>query len=112
MGHLGSQRVVINNVMRDLSQAKYANRIPLDHPRVLKVFSLWDSLNENGPPLFGIIEMGGASVQVDENFLGKDYTETARAVRQAAPSTVIRPLWRGANSFLLNLHIWTIYSIY
>jgi pyruvate carboxylase len=88
-------------VTRDSSQGKYANRIPLDHPLTLDIFTLWGKLNHLGRPMFGTIEMGGASVQVDENFLRRDYTQTARRLRAAAPSTPIRPLWRGANSFLL-----------
>lgn len=94
----------VNNVLRDFSQGLYANRIPLDDLKALEIFKLWNSLvlsSANNQTRFSAIEMGGAQPQVDSIFLGKDFTETFRQVRNAAPNSPIRPLWRGANGVVL-----------
>jgi pyruvate carboxylase len=98
-------KLEIVNVFRDFVQGLYANRIPLDHPKVLRMFALWDKLVQSSRPedlvKFGPIEIGGADPQVSTEFRNRDYMEPYRKARAVARLTALRPLWRGANGFLL-----------
>lgn len=101
----GGFSVEINNVFRDFVQGLYGNRVPLDDPKALQIFSEWEKLGKSvtGEQKFKIsaIEAGGAQPQVDSVFLNRDYTETMRKVREAAPTSPIRPLERATNVFML-----------
>lgn len=98
-------KLEIVNVFRDFVQGLYANRIPLDDPKVLRMFALWNKLVQSNRPedlvQFGPIEIGGADPQVTTEFRNRDYMEIYRKARAVARLTALRPLWRGANGFLL-----------
>lgn len=102
-GSLGGFRLEVTNVFRDFVQGLYANRVPLDHPKMLEAYKVWNELVKanKGVVKFGAIEAGGASPQVAVEFGNTDFMEALRKIRDAAPDSHIRPLWRGANGFLL-----------
>ncbi len=91
------------NVFRDFVQGLYANRIPLDHPLVLEIFKLWDEIAKESTATLKLstIEVGGADPQVSAEYRNIDYLEVYRRIREIAPFSILRPLWRGANGFLL-----------
>lgn len=94
----------ITVVFRDLAQGR-GNRIPLNHPLALQMYSLIDQLNAMShpgqEPIVDAIEHGGASVQVDTFFLRNNPTKTLADMRAAARNTWIRTLWRGVNGYSL-----------
>jgi pyruvate carboxylase len=97
-------KVEVVNVFRDTSQGLFANLIPLNHPLALEYFKLWDKLAQSQNPhvKFSAIEAGGADPQVTAVIRNYDFMETYRQIRKVAPNSPIRPLWRGANGFLLS----------
>lgn len=92
------------NVTRDDFQGGFGNRPSLDQEPILESFTRYDGLvvgSRGKQSRFGGIEVGGADPQVTTVFRGKDFTETYRRIRQAAPHSFIRPLMRGSNCFML-----------
>lgn len=101
-------KVEVINVTRDFSQGTYGNRIPLNDPDILASYQKWNDVlaavkieESNSCLKFSAIEAGGAQPQVDTVYCNRDWTQTLRDMRKAAPDTTIRPLWRGPNGFML-----------
>ena len=98
--------VELNNVNRDFFQGKFGNRPPLESKEMLELYQIHNQLvNEtnltNDITKFGAIEVGGAHPQVSVVFANKDFAEVYRKIRDNAPDSTMRPLWRGANGFML-----------
>ena len=98
--------VELNNVNRDFFQGKFGNRPPLESKEMLELYQIHNQLvNEtnltNDTTKFGAIEVGGAHPQVSVVFANKDFAEVYRKIRDNAPDSTMRPLWRGANGFML-----------
>jgi acetyl/propionyl-CoA carboxylase alpha subunit len=100
---MSKAKLRVVSVYRDYFQVYYANGIPKDHPLSLKLARLFDKLRKtsNDNIEFTAYEGGGAHPQVTVEKDKRDFLDVYRKLRKEAPWLPIRPLWRGANGFLL-----------